>query len=175
MLKEDKLQEGVRVMEEQNQQNKAKVIVAVTIIVIAFLCVGTGLFISKDKAGRKAREAREAEQLAQLSRQAQENSASQTKAIPLNSILQEAQKIYEVAESSRKEGYLWVDRKESMYVATLGAINGLLPGGHVNIYDGETKIGEAQVEVSFDVISYVQPITPTSDQLNKDYYRVAME
>ena len=70
---------------------------------------------------------------------------------------------------------MWVDRKSSKLVVTLGAVNGLLPGKSLAVYKGDEKIGKVKVETAFDVISYVLPEDEGVKQLENDYYRVVIE
>ncbi|MBF0522774.1 MAG: hypothetical protein HQL24_06935 [Candidatus Omnitrophica bacterium] len=82
---------------------------------------------------------------------------------------------YPDSEKSRREGFLWVDKKASRLVATLGAVQGVLPGARLSVYENDQKIGEVVVENSFDVISYVKPVDQAPNSFPKDYYRVVKE
>ena len=99
----------------------------------------------------------------------------QEKAVSLKSLVKEAEKVYGHEENLNKEGFLWIDRKSSQYVITLGALHGLLPGKHLGIYDGDKRIGQVIVDTPFDVISYVHPSEESKDLLSNDYYRVVVE
>ena len=99
----------------------------------------------------------------------------QENTISLKKLVQESEIIYGDDEKGRKEGYLWVDRKASQFVITLGAINGLLPGNRLNVYDGSNKIGQIEVDMPFDVISYVHPVDNSFDVSSQGYYRVIIE
>jgi len=77
------------------------------------------------------------------------------KSINLERLVKAAQEIYGQAEQQKRQGYLWIDRKNSKYVVTLGAVNGVLAGSRLSVFDGQNKLGEITVETAFDVISYV--------------------
>ncbi|VAX36786.1 hypothetical protein MNBD_UNCLBAC01-1291 [hydrothermal vent metagenome] len=95
--------------------------------------------------------------------------------INLNSLVAKAEKVYGPAEKSRKNGFLWIDHSVQQYVITLGAINGVLPGDYLMVYEGDKKIGQVKVSNSFDVISYVQPLQKSANIFKNDYYRVIIE
>lgn len=95
--------------------------------------------------------------------------------IALEKILKEADKVYGDTEKDRREGHLWIDHASATFVVTLGALNGLMPGSHLTVYDGASKIGSVIVETPLDVISSVQPVDKTLAQFTNDYYRVVFE
>ena len=99
----------------------------------------------------------------------------QEKAVSLKSLVKEAEKVYGQEENLNKEGFLWIDRKSSLYVVTLGALQGLLPGKHLGVYDGDQRIGQVIVDTPFDVISYVHPAEESKNLFSSDYYRVVVE
>ena len=101
--------------------------------------------------------------------------AEAQKTIHLKSIVNEAEEVYGEEEKMRKEGLLWVDRKSSRFIVTLGALNGVNKGSYLTIYDGDKKVGQAKVESAFDVISYVSPLEKSLNLSTKDYYRVVVE
>lgn len=77
--------------------------------------------------------------------------------------------------SEKKEGFLWVDRKSSRLVATLGTNNGVQPGKYLTVYDGAKRVGQVTVEESFATISYVHPVEESSGFPKNDFYRVVIE
>lgn len=94
--------------------------------------------------------------------------------IPLSRVVDAAAATYSHEERNRREGLLWIDAETSQYIATLGAVNGVLPGKNLVIYDNDKKIGVAVVDTSFDVISYVKP-SLDNGVLGKGYYKVLAE
>lgn len=155
---------------------KSKILFIVFLIMTISLGVATGVWLSQ----RNARlELKEAELAAQESRLALEPSEEinplAADEVPLDRVLEAAQKVYSPSEKDRTEGFLWIDRKASHLIVTLGAMQGLKPGSRLSIYEGEQKIGQVIVNTPFDVISYVQPVETSMDQLKNDYYRAVME
>ncbi|MDP8211695.1 MAG: hypothetical protein P9X22_00190 [Candidatus Zapsychrus exili] len=78
---------------------------------------------------------------------------------------------YDKKEVSRKEGFLWFDRKSSKLICTLGSVQGLSEGSLLTVYYAEKEICKVEVKQVFDVISYVEPKDQTVDSLSQDYYR----
>ena len=103
--------------------------------------------------------------------------AETTKASGMNlkSIVDRAKSTYSEAEQKRKEGYLWIDRANSKFIVTLGAVQGLLPGDYLTVYDGDKKIGQVTIETPFDVTAYVRPLGESADLFKKNYYHVVKE
>jgi hypothetical protein len=97
------------------------------------------------------------------------------KGVSLTSLVKVAEAAYDKNDIRKKEGFLWVDRKSSKFVVTLGAINGLIPGSQLTVYNGEKSIGQVQVAETFDVISYVLPLNESIDLSQGDYYKVAIK
>lgn len=95
--------------------------------------------------------------------------------LDLGRLLEEADKVYDDTEKERREGHLWIDRSAGTCVVTLGALNGLVPGSRLSIYEGDKKIGVVVVKTLLDVISYVQPVGKPLVQFKNDYYRVVFE
>ena len=94
----------------------------------------------------------------------------------LSTLVQKAEVLYDEKEKSRTEGLLWIDRKNSSFIVTLGVLHGLQPGSTLAIYDGNQKIDMAQVDVPWDVISYVKPLNKQFPyQFQRDYYRAVLE
>lgn len=96
-------------------------------------------------------------------------------AVYIDKLLQQSQKYHDPQEAQRKEGHLWVDRKNNVILATLGILNGANKGMRLAVYDGNTQVTYVRVESPLDVISYVYPINQTLDDFEKDYYRVILE
>jgi len=97
------------------------------------------------------------------------------KSASVESFVREAETLYSEEEMNKKEGYLWVDRKSSKYVVTLGAINGLNTDSQLAVYQGKDKIGSVIVDLPLDVISYVRPANPSQKFSENNYYRVVIE
>ena len=96
------------------------------------------------------------------------------KAINLTALVHASKDVYGEEEKNRREGFLWVDRKSSRCIITLGAYHGLMPGRQLEIYAENKQVGKVEVEVSFDVISYVHPVNKGVSFFDADYYRVVM-
>lgn len=104
--------------------------------------------------------------------------------IRIEDVLARAEIIYGSQELERRSGILWIDRKASQGVITLGIVNGLSSGSYLGIYEERRqpgglvvneKIGEVVVEQSSDIISYVQPVKKSLYEFDRDYYRVRIE
>jgi hypothetical protein len=95
--------------------------------------------------------------------------------VALDDLIRHAESVYDSEEQSRREGYLWVDRATSRYVVTLGALNGVLPGRYLTVYDDARKVGRVKVDSAMDVIAYVHPSPATETFLTRKYYRVVLE
>jgi len=95
--------------------------------------------------------------------------------IELDAILDKAEKIYTPKERESKEGLLWVDTESSIYVITLGALNGIKPGDKLKVYDGDKNVGEVVIDTALDVISYVTPVSKSLRELENKYFRVSVE
>lgn len=95
--------------------------------------------------------------------------------IYLDRIVARAEEIYDDNEKTRRSGYLWIDRKTSVCLVTLGAVNGVGAGSQLKVYDGDKEVGLVRVETPLDVISYAKPVKKELDQFERDYYRVVFE
>lgn len=73
----------------------------------------------------------------------------------------------------KNEGTLWIDRKRSQCLITLGKTDGIKKGLLVDIYDGERQVGKARVIRLFDSISYAELVGRAQEHLTKDYYKVS--
>lgn len=73
------------------------------------------------------------------------------------------------------KGYLWVDRKSSKYVVTLGKKNGLAEGDKLVVYQADVRLGTVEADSVYDTIAYVHLIDISSELSNDDYYRVVIE
>jgi len=100
--------------------------------------------------------------------------SKQVNAIRLKDLISEADSRYSTQEKMRTEGLLWIDSEKSVYVITLGAINGLEKGKRLGLYEKDKRIGEVIVDVPLDVISYVIP-ADESIKLGSSYYKVVIE
>lgn len=101
--------------------------------------------------------------------------------ISLEDVLARAEIIYGQRELQRREGILWVDRKASQYMITLGIVNGLSQGSSLGVYEERAqpggiiineKIADIVVQEAFEIISYVLPVDKSMQDFRRDYYRV---
>jgi hypothetical protein len=159
--------------------NKIKLIAGFSLMVAAFLCIVAALGYANRANSSKlaATQVQLANMIAQNS-QTEMKSADGTRVrrepINLEDFLTRAKSIYGEDELKRKEGILWVDRKASSCMVTLGRVNGLNVGSKLNIYDGDNKIGQATVDMPLDIVSYVQLVDKAADELPNSYYRVVV-
>ena len=157
---------------------KAKLLWGVVLISAAFVCiVATFYFIGQADQADKKKIALLDDQLAKLKEQAKNLSHADKTHEPmkLGELVKKAEDVYDSAEKNRKEGSLWLDRRSNSFIVTLGALQGLLPGSQLSIYDGSKKMDTASVEIPFDVISYVKPVKSSPDSFTGNYYRVVIE
>ena|SRR3989338_3770994 len=77
--------------------------------------------------------------------------------------------------SGKKEGFLWVDRKSSQLIVTLGKLNGIAQGRQLIVYEGTDRIGEVVVDAAFETVSYVHAVGKIINLLENTYYRVGTE
>jgi hypothetical protein len=75
----------------------------------------------------------------------------------------------------KKEGFLWVDRKTSQLIVTLGRLNGLDEGRQLIVYEGANRLGEVVVDAVFETVSYVHAVGKFMNLLENAYYRVGTE
>lgn len=81
-----------------------------------------------------------------------------------------------VVSQGKKEGFLWVDKKSSKFVITLGASQGVVAGERLIVYNNNNqKIATVVVNDVYDAIAYVTPLDTTSQSFPQDYYRVVRE
>lgn len=99
----------------------------------------------------------------------------QSKDIDLKTLVNQAKTVYNEKEPDRKDGFLWVDRKASKYIVTLGALNGVNQGNQLTVYDEGEVLTDVTVDLAFDVISYVNLPVGVDVKLSKDYYPVKRE
>lgn len=164
-------------------QNKKKLMLGVGLVAISFVCILLSIYmiisihrekvlendLLKENLGVVETEKSLAERkVAELEKEVGTS-------LYLDKLLNQADKVYGENEAARKEGYLWIDRNEKLFVATLGALNGLTIGSRLAVYDGGERVGYVRVETPFDVISYVYPINMSMNQFASDYYRVVIE
>ena len=93
----------------------------------------------------------------------------------LGALVKKSRTVHGKSEQERREGFLWIDRKSSKFIVTLGASHGLLTGDSLNVYEDDKKIGEVKINVPFDVISYVEPQGEFGNHLTEEYYSVIAE
>ncbi|MCK5581695.1 MAG: hypothetical protein KAJ18_10545 [Candidatus Omnitrophica bacterium] len=166
-----------------NSQKKKILFVGLVMIVFAFVCVVYVFYVMINTQRDKTEQIEILkEELAVLSsemdvaqRKTEDLEKTAGKSLRLESLLAEANKVYSNKEKSRRDGYLWVDREESTWIVTLGAIHGLAQGSSLAVYDGNDKAGSVVVKTLLDVISYVQPDKRSANKFTKDNYRVVVE
>jgi len=95
--------------------------------------------------------------------------------LDLDKVIKASEEINEGKETDRKEGSLWINRKTSSYLVTLGALNGVTKGSRLAVYDGDNKFTTVKVTMALDVVAYVEPIDKKSKDFLKDYYTVKVE
>lgn len=164
-------------------RNKNNLVAGLVLIVIAFICTIVAFYFigQRQKLHQEKMAALEVE-LANLVAEKSEPILRQTDAawvrrgpIALEDFLAHAEVIYGEKELSRKEGVLWIDRKSSTCLVTLGVVNGLGPGSSLGVYQGDSPIGEVVVETAHDIISYVNPVQKSLDDFPNNYYKVMIE
>lgn len=98
-------------------------------------------------------------------------SASATDIVSSSEVLQDV----DTNHSGKKEGFLWVDRKSSQLIVTLGKLNGIAQGRQLIVYEGANRIGEVVVDAAFETVSYVHAVGKIMNLLENTYYRVGTE
>ncbi len=170
-------------MADPKVSNKKKILLGVFFVGLGliFLVGVFYLLINSQQAGAKEN-ADLREQLAFLKTEketedhkVEELQQAVGKSVRLEKVLETANQTYDAKEKERREGYLWVDREGQTWVITLGALNGVSVGSRLAVYDGDKKIGTIKVKTPLDVISYVQPVDKSVEELKDDYYRVVLE
>ena len=163
--------------------NKKKILLGVLFVGLGLFCL-IGVFylmINNQQAGAKENsDLREQLTFLKTEKEAgdqkiEELQQAAGKSVRLEKVLEAANETYDSKEKERREGFMWVDREGQNWVITLGALNGISVGSRLSVYDGETKIGTIKVKTPLDVISYVQPVDKSMEELKDDYYRVVLE
>ena len=161
-------------------KNKAILLIGLICLGVAFFAALIALYFSGQHSSQAAQQIAALEvQLANLmNAHAQDRlpaaDAQRVKrdTIALDDFLVKAHTIYGPEERRRTEGVLWIDRKGSAYVITLGAVHGLQRGSTLNIFDGSARMGQVAIETPLDIISYVTPVGMSANDFSNDYYRV---
>ncbi|MFC1510130.1 hypothetical protein ACFL49_00515 [Candidatus Omnitrophota bacterium] len=91
---------------------------------------------------------------------------------PKQEVEKEVEEKAPAEEVSLQEGLMWVDRKESKLIVTLGNEHGVSVGDHMAVFQDGKEVGFVQVEKTLDVVSYVSPKLETKFDLTQDYYQV---
>ena len=163
-------------MAEKNLKKVGVGLILIALAVVSLVGVFYFLEVKPELAKRDQSKSQKLEASKQkLQERATAIQKTQAGDIDLNALVKQAEAMYGPEEKNRKEGVLWVDRSTSQFVVTLGALNGLLPGKYLTVYDGPTRIGQVAVDTPLDVISYVHPLETSTDFSQGDYYRVVME
>ncbi len=96
--------------------------------------------------------------------------------LDLEKVVRASEKIHDESEATRKEGSLWIDRKTSRCMVTLGVLNGVHKGSRLNVYEADNnKVGVVKVTSALDVVSYVEPVDKKVADFTRDYYHVKSE
>ena len=162
--------------------NKNTLFTGLAMIVIAFVgvCV-IFYFLNNSVQAQEAKIKNMIEDLAHLSEEKNilelevQNLKAQGDSIKLDKLLAQTESVYDDDEKNRKEGILWINPKEKTWVVTLGALNGIQRGSYVAIYDGAEKVGNVEVTMPLDVISYVQPVEQWEQKSEHSHYRAVIE
>ena len=162
--------------------DKKTLLIGIAFIAAAFLCVVAVFYLSVSNQQAKAREIKALQEellaastekdLAQKEADYLKEKVGQT--IYLEKLLKESEGFYGDEEKKRREGFLWIDRKNNTLLVTLGALNGLSTGTRLTVFDGDNQAGYVRVSTPMDVISYVYPVAG-QDVFDKNYYRVVFE
>lgn len=164
-------------------RDKKKIAVGLFFIVAAFIGVVAIFYAMMDvqRAKDKEADALQADVVALTA----EKDLAQTKIADLEQemakvpewdrVIRKADRLYGDEEKTRREGLLWIDRKNESFIVTLGALQGLARGSRLTVYDGREKAGMVEVDLAMDVISYVLLVNATAKDFDKDYYRVVPE
>lgn len=171
--------------EDQNStpadQEKKKIFIGLFFVVLSFLGAIVIFYLVMDMIRTREKEVDKIKAsmrtLSHEKRLADTKISALKEEVPeLGEIVKSAEKIYGDQEKSRKEGFLWIDRQGRVMIITLGALNGLKSGNRLAVYDGKKRVGDVQVDLPIDVISYALPADDmTIQDFKKDYYRVAIE
>ena len=160
-------------------KNSKKIVVGVVLILLAGASLFTAFYFLEIKPELAKREQANSKKLETSKQKVQTRATAIAQAkqdeVNLVSLVKQAEAVYGPEEKNRKEGVLWIDHETSQFVVTLGALNGLLPGKYLTVYDGQKKIGQVAVDTPLDVISYVHPLGTSMDFSQNDYYRVVIE
>ncbi|MDP8265249.1 MAG: hypothetical protein P9M12_07235 [Candidatus Aceula lacicola] len=171
--------------------NKTKILIGLLLIVVAFVCVtAVSYFIDqRNKENTQEADALQAQLANLISEKSQsflsESDQKKVKRDPIKieDVLAKAEIIYGGQELDRKDGIMWIDRKSSRCMVTLGVVNGLVPGSYLGVYDEikrsdgvvvNEKIADAVVDKSYDIVSYANPVKKSIDDFSRDYYRVTV-
>ncbi len=166
----------------KGNQSKTGLLAGLILIAFAFICVLAIFYVVVN--GQQAQTAQMEELKARVdslkiardqTKEELETLKKAPKTMSLQDLLKQSEAQYGSSEKNRKEGFLWIDRKSSTYLITLGALNGLTPGSHLNIYLDKERVGNVVVETPLDVISYVHPVGKSLKDFSQDYYRVVVE
>jgi predicted Holliday junction resolvase-like endonuclease len=163
--------------------NKKKIYTGMSLIASAFLGIIIILYVLINTQMQKSNKIEDLqEQVSVLdieaevaARKAEELESELGESIYLEKLVKEAKEAYGYEEKNRREGRLWIDRKSKTMIATLGAINGVLPGTRLAVYNYNERIGYVTVATPMDVISYIKPTNLSFDKYERDYFRVVLE
>ena len=160
-------------------KNKSTLIAGISLIVVSFFCVAVLVYFMGRANKQNSEKLGSLEvQLANLMIEKAENEMSaddyarvKRPKIDTEDFMAKAESIYGEDELKRKEGVFWIDRKVSVCMVTLGKVNGVESGTSLNLYDGDTLVGKAVVDTTFDIVSYVKPVGKPIKDFDKSYYR----
>lgn len=163
--------------------DKKKIYIGMSLIVSAFVGIIVIIYVLVNVQTQKSDKIEDLQeqvtvldtQAGLAARKAEQLESELGESIYLEKLVEEAKDAYGYEEKDRREGRLWVDRNSKTMIATLGAINGVLPGTRLAVYNDNERIGYVTVGTPMDVISYIEPTELLFDQYERDYFRVVLE
>ena len=163
-------------------KTKFQLLGGLLLIFIAFICMAVTFYLMGNKAKIYTAQINTLE--AQLANSINDKAVShmplsdyeraRAETISPQDISERAESYFSEEELNRKEGILWIDRKASKYMVTLGTIHGVMKGSYCDVFEGSTKIGSVRVDDPLFIISYVTLLDKSQDDYKENYYRVVL-
>ncbi len=152
-------------------------------VALAFFCALAALYFIGDTSLKKDEEIAVLEvQLANLIADKGQEAlpASDARLVKRESLvesefLEKAETIYGPQELERGQGVLWIDREASRAIITLGRVNGIKEGSRLGVFSEDLRIGEVEVTLALDIISYADPVNMDIGDFGNNYYRIVKE
>lgn len=162
---------------------KKQIITGLVFVSLAF--VGAIFLFYQNVNAQSAKEAQVNELTQQLTVVSTEKDLSTRKAqalekemgrvLDLEKVVNASKQVNGAKEAEKKEGSLWIDRKNKSFLITLGILNGVNIGNRLQVYDGDSKMATIKVVAALDVVSYVEPLDKDMKDFLKNYYTVKSE